>query len=43
MHATGKPLDRGFSVPQDRRKREKIFRSLETLIFGDLEKENSDK
>lgn len=43
MHAKGKNLDRGFSVPQDPQEREKIFRSIETLISGDVEKENTDK
>lgn len=43
MHAKGKTLDRGFSIPQDRQKREKIFKSIETLIAGDVEKEHTDK
>jgi len=43
MHAKGKTLGRGLSIPQDRRDREKIFRDMEMLISGNVEKENTNK
>jgi 2,4-dienoyl-CoA reductase-like NADH-dependent reductase (Old Yellow Enzyme family) len=43
MHAEGKILDRGLSLPQDGRDSRKIFRAIETLISGDVEKENTNR
>lgn len=43
VHAKGKILGRGLSIPQDGRDRRKIFRAVETLISGDVEKENTNK
>ena len=36
MHANGKILDRGLSIPQDSRACRKIFRAIETLMSGNV-------
>jgi len=43
MHAKGKILDRRLSFPQDSRDRQKILRAIETLMSGDVERENTNK
>ena len=42
MHANGKILTQGLSIPQDGQARQKIFRAIETLISGDIEQESTE-
>ena len=43
MLVNGKTLGHGLSIPQDSRDIQKIFRVVETLMSGDVEKENTNK